>query len=151
MCCSPASSCFPPPCCGTGMACALCWILKLCLWGGGGREGCSAFPPFMSGLCLLCPSLLATPATQHSKKCWEQFSNPPSSALHSVPTLLICVFLSLSLLRNLCLHTATFIAFPCYSASGDASFMAIGCKAASLAGSTSSLWCACLDHSRDLT
>lgn len=81
MCGFPASSCFPDPCCGTGTACALCWISKLCLCRGGGREGCSGLPRFMSGPCLLCPTLLATPATQHSKKCWEQFSNSPSSAL----------------------------------------------------------------------
>lgn len=75
-CAAPLLAHFPPPCCSTGTACALCWISKLCLCGGNGREGCSALPHFMSGLCLLCPALLARPGTQHNKKCWEQFSNP---------------------------------------------------------------------------
>lgn len=103
----------------------------------------------------VCPALPflqhPLPTTEHSKKCWQSFSNSPSSALYSMPTLLMCVFLSLSLLHNLYLHRATFIAFLCYLASSDASCMAAVRKAAALAGSTSSLWCACLDHSRERT
>lgn len=103
----------------------------------------------------VCPALPCLqhplPTTEHSKKCWQSFSDSPSSALYSMPTLLMCVFLSLSLLHNLCLHRETFIAFLCYLASSDASCMAVVCKAAALAGSTSSLWCACLEHGRERT
>lgn len=71
----PATSCFHLPAAVLAQI-MLCAGYQSCACGGEMcRAECSALSHFVLGMGLLYPGLLATPAIQHSKKCWEQFSN----------------------------------------------------------------------------